>query len=250
LTELDKFMLHRLAEIVEEVTEAYEEFDYPTVFQTLQRFCAVDLSAFYFDVLKDRLYCDAPDDQRRRSAQTVIFEIAKALCIMLFPMISHTAEEAWRHLPSWSGKPESVALADWVKVMGQWHNEKLAEKWRQLLMVRDEVKRALEIAKNERRVVNPLEAKVTLLADEKMAEFLRRFTVPLNEVFIVSQVEVLTEGTHPNAVPAEEFPNLLIGVELAPGEKCARCWQRQESVGKDGEYPDLCERCAKVVRKR
>ncbi len=256
LTELDKFMLHRLAEIVDEVTEAYEEFDYPRVFQTLQRFCAVDLSAFYFDVLKDRLYCDAADDLRRRSAQTVIFEIAKALCIMLFPITSHTAEEAWRHLPKWGegrgtgdAKPESVALADWVQVPEQWRNERLAEKWRQLLIVRDEVKRALEIAKNERRVVNPLEAKVTLLADGALADFLNGFTVPLSEIFIVSQVEVQTDGRHPNAIPAEEFPNLHIAVELAPGEKCARCWQRQESVGRDGEYPDLCERCAKVVRK-
>ncbi|MCX7969635.1 MAG: class I tRNA ligase family protein, partial [Armatimonadetes bacterium] len=175
----------------------------------------------------------------------------------LFPMISHTAEEAWGHLPKWSKgqergdeKPESVALADWVEVPKHWRNESLAEKWRQLLAIRDEVKRALEIAKNERSVVNPLEAKVTLLTDGSLAEFLNGFTVPLNEVFIVSQVEVRTDGKHSNAIPAEEFPNLHIAVELAPGEKCARCWQRQESVSKDSEYPDLCERCAKVVRKR
>ncbi|MCS7265715.1 MAG: isoleucine--tRNA ligase [Armatimonadetes bacterium] len=250
LTELDKFMLHRLAEVVDEVTEAYEEFDYPTVFQTLQRFCAVDLSAFYFDVLKDRLYCDAADDLRRRSAQTVIFEIAKALCIMLFPMISHTAEEAWGYLTNWDGKPESIALTDWTKVSDAWRNEKLSEKWKQLLLVRDEVKSALEIAKNEKRVVNPLEAKVILLTDDALADFLSDFTVPLSEVFIVSQVEVRTDGTHPKAVRAEEFPNLLVAVELAPGEKCARCWQRQESVGKDSQFLDLCERCAKVVRER
>ncbi len=248
LTELDKFMLHRLAEIVDEVTEAYEEFDYPRVFQTLQRFCAVDLSAFYFDVLKDRLYCEASDDPKRRSAQTVIFEIARTLSIMLFPMISHTAEEAWQHLPNWDGKPESVALTDWVKVPEKWRNEHLAERWQQLLRIRDEVKSALEIAKNERRVVNPLEAKVTLFVDNALADFLSGFTVPLNEVFIVSQAEVRTDGTHPNAVAAEDFPNLHIAVDLAPGEKCARCWQRQVSVGQDIDYPDLCERCERVVR--
>jgi isoleucyl-tRNA synthetase len=132
----------------------------------------------------------------------------------------------------------------------QWRNERLAEKWYQLLMVRDEVKRALEIAKNERRVVNPLESKVTLLTDGVLADFLGHFTTPLNEVFIVSQVEVWTDGEHPNAVSTEEFPNLRIVVELAPGEKCARCWQRQESVGNDHEYPDLCQRCSKVVRKQ
>ena len=248
LTELDKFMLHRLAEIVDEVTEAYEEFDYPRAFQTLQRFCAVDLSAFYFDVLKDRLYCEAADAPKRRSSQTVIFEIAKALCIMLFPIISHTAEEAWQHLPNWQGKPESVALTDWIQVPDEWRNERLAERWEQLLRIRDEVKRALELAKNERRVLNPLEAKVTLLTNEALADFLSGFNVSLSEVFIVSQVAVQTDGTHPNAVPAEEFPNLSIAVELAPGEKCARCWQRQESVGQDKEYPDLCARCVEVVR--
>ena len=248
LTELEQFMLHRLAEVVKEVTEAYEAFDYPSVFQTLQRFCAVDLSAFYFDLLKDRLYCDAANDLRRRSAQTVLFEIAKALCIMLFPVISHTAEEAWQHLPQWTGKPESVALADWVSVPEQWRDERLAERWEQLLRVRDEVKRALEIAKTERRVLNPLEAKVTLLTDRALADFLGNFRVPLAEVFIVSQVAIVTDGDHPLAVPAKEFPKLRIAVELAPGGKCARCWQRQESVGNDTDYPDLCARCARVVR--
>ncbi|GBC99899.1 Isoleucine--tRNA ligase [bacterium HR17] len=257
LTELDKFLLHRLAEVVDEVTAAYEDFDYPRVFQTLQRFCAVDLSAFYFDVLKDCLYCDAADDPRRRSAQTVIFEIAKSLCVMLFPMMSHTAEEAWQHLPQWGrgrgtegGKPESVALADWVQPPQEWRNGQLAERWRQLLRLRDEVNGALEAAKTERRVLNPLEAKVTLLTDAALADFLGSFSVPLAEVFIVSQVEVRTEGTHPHAVAAEEFPNLRIVVELAPGRKCARCWQRKESVGNDSAYPDLCARCVAVVRQR
>ncbi len=257
LTELEQFMLHRLAEVVDEVTEAYEAFDYPRVFQVLQRFCAADLSAFYFDVLKDRLYCDAANDPRRKSAQTVLWEIAKALCIMLFPIISHTAEEAWQHLPQWQGKPESVALSDWVSVPEQWRNEPLAERWEKLLLVRDEVKRALEVAKNERRVLNPLEAKVTLVTDENLASFLSSFTVPLSEVFIVSQVAVITDrdegrgtGDERSAivVVAEEFPNLRIAVALAPGEKCARCWQRQESVGQDSNYPDLCHRCATVVQ--
>lgn len=248
LTDLERYMLHRLAETIDEVTAAYEEFDYPRVFQTLQRFCAVDLSAFYFDVLKDRLYCDATDDLRRRGAQTVLWEIAKALCIMLFPVISHTVEEAWQHLPQWQGKPESVALSDWLTPPSYWRDEKLAGQWTQLLRVRDEVNRALEVAKTERRVVNPLEAKVTLLTDGALADFLRNFPISLTEIFIVSQVALQTDGKYPHAMPAEGFPNLHIAVELASGEKCARCWQRQESVGKDGEYPDLCERCAKVVR--
>ncbi len=248
LTELERFMLHRLAELVDKVTEAYEEFDYPSVFQTLQRFCAIDLSAFYFDVLKDRLYCESADDLRRRGAQTVLWEFAKALCVMLFPVISHTAEEAWQHLPQWQGKPESVALSDWLKPPSFWRDEKLAERWSQLLRVREEVNRALEVAKTERRVVNPLEAKVTLLTDGALADFLKDFTVSLSEIFIVSQVAIQTDSVAPNALPAEGFPNLRICVTLAPGEKCARCWQRQESVGKDKDYPNLCQRCAKVLR--
>jgi isoleucyl-tRNA synthetase len=166
-------------------------------------------------------------------------------------MLSHTAEEAWQHLPHWQGKPESVALSDWVNVPTIWRDERLAEKWERLLQVRDEVKGALEVAKVQRRVVNPLEAKVTLIADSALADFLSGFTVPLSEVFIVSQVEVVegarvTEGAI--LVPSEVFPNLQIAVTLASGEKCARCWQRQESVGRDGTYPDLCARCASVVR--
>ncbi|MGQ9463370.1 MAG: isoleucine--tRNA ligase [Candidatus Fervidibacter sp.] len=255
LTELDKFMLHRLSELVGEVTKAYEEFDHPRAFQTLQRFCAVDLSAFYFDVLKDRLYCEAADDLKRRGSQTVLWEIAKALCVLLFPMLSHTAEEAWQHLPQWQGKPESVALSDWVRPPEKWRNEKLAEKWERLLQARGEVKRALEIAKTQRYVVNPLEAKVTLLVDDNLADFLSRFTVPLSEVFIVSQVTVKRLGTDVEEdetkaviIPAETFPNMKVKVTLAPGEKCARCWQRQESVGQDSECPDLCERCVRVVK--
>jgi isoleucyl-tRNA synthetase len=143
-----------------------------------------------------------------------------------------------------------VALADWVQPPQEWRNGQLAERWRQLLRLRDEVNGALEAAKTERRVLNPLEAKVTLLTDAALADFLGSFSVPLAEVFIVSQVEVRTEGTHPHAVAAEEFPNLRIVVELAPGRKCARCWQRKESVGNDSAYPDLCARCVAVVRQR
>jgi len=248
LTELEKYILHRLHKLITGVTEHFERFEFYRAFQALQHFCASELSAFYFDVIKDRLYVMPKDSHQRRSAQTALFEIASALCRILFPMISHTAEEAWQHLPSWYGKEESVALASWAAAKWEWLDEQLGNRYEQLLRLRDDVHRALEIAKRDGIVINPLEARVDIYAPDEMLKFLRSFEVPLTEIFIVSQVGLYELSLAPKeAICGEEFPGVRIKVAMASGNKCARCWQRQESVGKNKTYDDLCERCASIV---
>ncbi|HID06028.1 MAG TPA: isoleucine--tRNA ligase, partial [Armatimonadetes bacterium] len=250
LMELDRYMLHRLQCVIADVTKHFNRFEFYRAFQLLQRFCATELSAFYFDVLKDRLYVMPANSIERRSAQTVLFEITATLCRILFPMISHTAEEAWQHLPHWDGKPESVALASWAQPKDEWMDERLASRYEQLLRVRDDVHRALEQAKRQERVTNPLEAKVELYAPAEVITFLQSFSTPLTELFIVSATALhKMDGSAPeDAIPGEEVPGLHIRITLAPGDKCARCWQRRESVGCDSNFPDLCARCASVVR--
>jgi len=248
LLELDRYILHRLYELIMDVTEHFEEFEFYRAFQILQSFCAVDLSAFYFDVLKDRLYVLRSDSVERRSAQTVLFELTSALCRILFPMISHTAEEVWQSMPQWEGKEESVALASWPQPKDEWKDERLNDRYQQLLRLRDDVHKALEVAKRQKVVVNPLEAKVSIYANDEVLKFLKSFETPLNELFIVSKVELQNLSSAPDGLmDGEEFPGVKIGVALAEGEKCARCWQRQESVGKDELYKDLCSRCASIV---
>ncbi len=248
LRDWDRYLLYRLARLLSDVRSAYDAFDFVSAFRSVQTFCASDLSALYYDVAKDALYCLAPDDKRRRSIQTVLFEVVRWLCIVLFPMISHTAEEAWQHLNNWAGKPESVALADWTDPPQFWFNEEVADRYGRLLLVRDDVHRALEKAKQERRVVNPLEARVALYAPPQWTSLLTASSSELPELFIVSQVLVQSGAPEGDATEGESLPGLWVTVDLAPGEKCARCWQRQTSVGTDPEYPDLCERCSQVVR--
>ncbi|MCS7224055.1 MAG: isoleucine--tRNA ligase, partial [Armatimonadetes bacterium] len=251
LKDLDRLVLHRFALLLQQVRQAYDDFDLVKAFQLIQRFCAVDLSSLYYDIAKDPLYCSAPDDPRRRSFQTVLFEVAKGLCIILFPMTSFTSEEAWQHLPDWTDKPESVAFADWLEPHHFWINDRVEEQWSRLLMVRAEVHKALEQAKQERRVVNPLEAKVTLFAGPDLSALLTQFGGDLPEFLIVSSVSVVSVQEAPSdeqAIGAEEISDLWVRVDLADGDKCARCWQRQPTVGQDEEYPDLCQRCSQVVR--
>jgi isoleucyl-tRNA synthetase len=250
LDEVDRWILDRLARLVTRVTRAYEEYQFHTVFHAVHNFCAVDLSAQYLDVIKDRLYTSAADDPRRRAAQTVCHDVFQALARLMAPILSFTADEAWRYAPG--ARAESVHLERFPEAPREWLDETLRDQWERLLEVRREVARALETARAQKLIGSGLEARVRIVsAPEDIPALLASKRDLLAMLFIVSRVD-LDGGPGGAAVvyESQEIPGLVIGVDRAPGEKCERCWTRTEDVGRDPRHPTLCARCVRVVAPR
>ena len=247
LDETDRWILDRLGRLVGRVTRAYETYEFHTVFHAVHNFCAVDLSAQYLDIIKDRLYTSAADDPRRRAAQTACYDIFSALARLMAPILTFTAEEAWRHAPG--VKAESVHLERFPEVSREWLDDTLAREWGRLLEVRREVTKALETARAQGLIGSGLEARLRVAAaPEDLPELLRAKRALLPTLFIVSQVELGGARTS-SAVQYEsqEIPGLVIGVDKARGRKCQRCWTWSERVGEHRAHPGLCERCVPVV---
>ena len=247
LDETDRWILDRLGRLVGRVTRAYETYEFHTVFHAVHNFCAVDLSAQYLDIIKDRLYTSAADDPRRRAAQTACYEIFSALARLMAPILTFTAEEAWRHAPG--VKAESVHLERFPEVSREWLDDTLAREWGRLLEVRREVTKALETARAQGLIGSGLEARLRVAAaPEDLPELLRAKRALLPTLFIVSQVEL--GGARTSAAvqyESQEIPGLVIGVDKALGRKCQRCWTWSERVGEHRAHPGLCERCVPVV---
>jgi len=247
LDEVDRWILDRLARLIARVTRAYEEYQFHTVFHLVHNFCAVDLSAQYLDVIKDRLYTSAPGDPRRRAAQTVCHEIFTALARLMAPILTFTAEEAWRYMPG--ARAESVHLERFPEAPREWLDDALKQQWDRLLEVRREVAKALEMARARKLIGSGLEARVRIAsAPEDLPGLLGGKRELLATLFIVSRVD-LEPGAGGAAVvyESQDIPGLVIGIDRAPGEKCERCWTRTEEVGRDAVHPTLCARCVRVV---
>ena len=240
---LDRYMLDQTWELAAQVVQWYEEFAFHKVYQRVNQFCTVDLSAIYFDVLKDRLYVAAPDSRPRRSGQTAVWRIGEALVRLLAPIMSFTTEEVWRYLPPVEGRQESVHLANFPareEVAAPLADEAKAD-WDRLLALRPEVLKALEEARQSKLIGSGLEAQVKIAADGETLVLLERNAEQLKALFIVSQV-ALERGA-----PASGGP-LQVQVAKAAGRKCERCWNYSEQVGCDSRYPTVCERCSAVLR--
>jgi isoleucyl-tRNA synthetase len=250
---LDQYMLRQTCEFASDVRSAYDEFAFHKIYHRLNHFCIVDLSAFYFDVLKDRLYISAPKSQGRRSAQTAIWRIGEALVRLVAPIMSFTSEEVWDYLPKTAGRAESVHLAlfppeaeilgDATQVAGasKVGQEGTAEDWPALRGVRDEVLKALEEARNHKLIGTGLEAHVVLAAPDPLYSVLARHAEQLRYLFIVSQV-TLTQAS------GNGTGGVHIEVKKADGLKCERCWNYSTRVGEDKKYPTVCERCSAVLK--
>jgi isoleucyl-tRNA synthetase len=254
---LERFALHRLSEVISRTLEAYDAFEFHRVVNNLLNYCSVDLGAFYLDILKDRLYCDAEDAPRRRASQTVFFEIAHALVRLMAPVLPHTADEVWENLPGTSGL-ESVHLAQMPSSHSEWLDHNLAEGFERLIAARDVVLKPIEKARKKREeaatdekfIGNSLEAAVTIhSSDPALRALLEGAGDLLPELFIVSKV-TLSESpiANPRAFTTDELPGLSVLVTKAPGQKCERCWKTLEDVGTHADHPTLCGRCADVVR--
>lgn len=236
MLEIDRFALHRLAELIDQVRRAYDSYEFHRVYHSIHNFCAVDLSSLYLDILKDRLYASAEDSKERRSAQTALYEITSALARMLAPVLVHTTEEVWQELAG-DDKETSVHLASFPEAKPEWTDAKLAANWTRILEVRDKVLAALEEARQSGKIGKPLESKVKLSAPHELCEFLRVYEGWLPSIFIVSQVDL----------ECADVDELGVEVMLPEGEKCERCWLVLESVGTHADHPALCNRCYEAI---
>jgi isoleucyl-tRNA synthetase len=243
LPELDRWILHRTADLVARARRAYDAFQFHVVVQQLVNFCAVDLSALYLDIVKDRLYTFAPASPGRRAAQTVLLDIVDALVRLMAPILSFTAEEIWRHVPG-AGRPRSVLLAGFPATLPR--DEALAARWERLLEVRAAVTKALEAARQSGLIGHSLEARVALQAADGLGELLAAAESDLPALFIVSQVARVHDLGAEEISPV--LPEVRVRVEKARGAKCERCWNYSEAVGRDDVHATVCERCLPVVR--
>jgi isoleucyl-tRNA synthetase len=244
LWELDRWMLSRTAELAERSRGWYEGFEFQRVFHTVQDFAVVGLSAFYFDILKDRMYTFAPASPGRRSAQTAVWRIAHALVRLLAPFLVFTAEEVWKQLPRRPGDPESVHMAMFPapEEFGATPDARLGANWERLVAVREQVLRALERARNAKLIGGSLEAKVRLAASDGWRDLLEGYRAWLPAVFLVSQVEV-APAVSGNGAGSEALDGLGIEIQRAEGGKCERCWNYSPTVGTFPDFPTVCDRC-------
>ncbi len=252
LEDIDRWALWRLGQIIQKVKRGYSDYRFHLVFHTIHQYCTVDLSALYLDILKDRLYCEAPQGLKRRSAQTVLYTILKDLLRLLAPVLSFTSEEAWAYVPDDGAKAEKSIFLDSMPEQPQVEvEEDFLKEWQQLWDIRDEITKALEMARKEGLIGLALDAWVVLKTDNQdLRQFLKEHEETLRVITIVSQLNVSENGPGPEGgmvFQAEEVKDMGIIVNKAKGEKCQRCWTWSEEVGNHPIWKDVCPRCAQVL---
>jgi isoleucyl-tRNA synthetase len=249
LEELDRYALHRLGEVLTELTGALERFEFFQFYQIIQNYCVVDLSSFYFDIRKDALYAGASNGHARRSCQTVLDIVVRSLAVAIAPVLSHLAEDIWQHLPAGAhGDAESVFLTDWPVVPETWMDPALKARWEQVATWRVVALKALEQARQAKLIGSALDARVTLHPrDEAMRAHLEALGPDtLAQILIASEVSLAPTGAAEPADAPTEGP-LAVRVERAAGHKCQRCWCYSPSVGSHRVHATLCSRCVAVV---
>ena len=248
LEALDQYMLRQTATLARDVRTSYTEFAFHKIYHRVNHFCVVDLSAFYFDVIKDRLYTYAADSAGRRSAQTALWRINEAMVRLLAPILSFTCEEVWQHLPKVADRLESVHLAEFPNTADILGDKSIPEEdaqqqqdWTTLLAVREQAMKALEEERNSKRIGKSLEAQLVITAADSAYSVLARFKDQLRYLFIVSAV-TLVQGS------GNGSGGVHVEVKKADGAKCDRCWNYSVHVGEDASYPTVCERCSAVLK--
>jgi isoleucyl-tRNA synthetase len=245
--ELDRLMLHSLEELKARLRRGYEEFSFHIVQQGLHNFCTVDLSGFYLDIIKDRLYTSAIKSPARRAAQTVLHRLVVDLVRLMAPILSFTAEEVWDHLPGAKAMQQSVHLTAFPEANPAANDPSLAERWERLTAVRAEVNKALDIARKEKIVGNSLQAQLTLAALPELKNFLVAQAESLLEITMVSELVLAEELDQPTLV-SEAVEGLKVGIAPVSHPRCTRCWMRMPTVGADAGHPELCHRCVEAIQ--
>ena len=236
MLELDRWAVTKLNELTQKCFRAYDDYEFNAVTHAINDFCVVELSSFYLDIIKDRLYCEGKDSLERRSAQTALWLILDTITKLFAPILAFTCDEIWQAMPHREGEDvRNVVLNEMNQPFADYalDGDTMAA-WAGLIDVRDQVNAALEAARNEKKIGKSLEAKVTIPAG-KLAGARKVSMDELADLLIVSQVEVSDSVTD-------------VQVAAAQGEKCERCWKHHIKVGSDTEHPTLCPRCAKVIR--
>jgi isoleucyl-tRNA synthetase len=245
MPELERLMLHRLSELDELVRKAYADFDYKRIFAALSAFMTSDLSAFYFDIRKDALYCDPYSSATRKACLTVLDHLFRCTVVWLAPMLCFTAEESWAS--RYGAAAKSVHLELFPEVPAAWRDDKLADKWRKVRTVRRVITGALEIERAQKRIGSSLEAHpIVLITDEDLYEAV--LDVDLAEVCITSALTLRNVGSSAGVFSLPDVPGVAVIPNLAEGTKCARSWKILTTIGADPDYPDVSLRDAKALR--
>jgi len=246
---LDRFILHRLHDLLKVSHKAYENYEFHTIYHRLHNFCVVDLSAFYLDIIKDRLYTSPGPDPARRDAQSVMYIILENITRLMAPILPFTAEEVWKFMPDVENRPESVHLSSMPVADQAWKDDDLAVTWEKILELRAEVTKALEESRIKKLIGHPLDACLEIgIADQHLREILTGFGENLRDIFIVSSTSI-TETPDKTVYTSQEIEGLSIRVTKALGDKCERCWKYDTSVGESDTYSGACSRCISSLEK-
>ena len=246
MLELDRWALMHMQLLKKEVSAAYESYDFHVLYHAIHNFCSIEMSSYYLDILKDRLYAYKADSFERRSAQTAMYEIMLDLVVMIAPVLSFTMEEVWQFMKKPASMPESVFMMPWPECKEEYIDEALESKWDNFIEIRSEITRVLEGARRAKTIGQSLDAKVELHATGEALAILRSVEGDLATLLIVSQAK-LVEGLA-GGVEATGREDLKVTVQAAEGEKCERCWIYSDTVGKDAEHPTVCARCAAALK--
>jgi isoleucyl-tRNA synthetase len=244
LREVDLYMLVKLNKLIDKVKKSYDSYDFAAIYHAVHNFCTIELSSFYLDFAKDILYIEAKEQHDRRSIQTVLYEALLTLTKLVAPILPHTADEVWVYIQGVD--EESVQLVDMPEAKEVPGAKEVESKWDQLMLLRDDVLKALEVARNEKLIGKSLTASITLYTNDKSKQLLQSINEDLKQLFIVSNVEI---GGRVVEAPdtAQKFEDVSIMITAADGETCERCWVVTPTVGADQNHPTICARCADVI---
>lgn len=247
LWEIDRWALHKIEMLINSVTNAFESFQFHRVYHNIHNFCTVEMSSFYFDILKDRLYTFSKKSPERRAAQTVLHRVNSVLVRLLAPILVYTTEEVWMEMKQDNGNTSGVHLAEWPVSIKEYVDEELNNKWDNIIKVRTDVARELEKMRAAKHIGNSLEAVVDLYTEDgDLLKLLKEYENDFPMIFIVSDVNISEEPID-SANKGEIFDKLFIKVRVSDNNKCERCWNYRKEVGKIDKYPTLCDRCASVI---
>ena len=241
LRSVDQYLMVKLDQLTDTVEKAYEDFDFPTVYKNVVSFLANDMSAFYLDFAKDVIYIDAPDSLSRRQMQTVMYSATVAIAKLLTPILPHTMEQVWQQLKE---SEDFVQLTFMPKVHNYPQADKILQQWQSFMHFRDEVLKSLEQARDQKVIGKSLEAAVTIYPQAQLKQLLDSLNANVGQLLIVSQFKV----SETKLLSADEYDDVQVQVTAAPGQVCQRCWMTKEDVGQDADLPNLCVRCAQIIR--
>jgi len=246
MEELDRWALHQLQELSARVLGAYEGFNFHLVYHNLHNFCVLDLSSFYLDIIKDRLYTSPEKSEVRRSAQTAMNEILETLVRLMAPVLSFTADEIWQHMGG-NGRPASIHADLFVPINEGYKDSELTERWDAIIAVRKEATKVLELARKEKKIGHPLDAAVTIGLPPELMDVLTPYKDQFRTILIVSSAEIVAAGALADGIESDTIEGLKVKVTSSSDQKCERCWIHDPTVGQDNEHPTICKRCLDVL---